>query len=74
MNFPADAPKFSAPCFGLTSFDFGESENSSLTVVLVTPADIEFAPHYHNTDYYSQVMKRANTPQAGNSDIDKTGI
>ena len=59
IQFSISDPKLKDPYFGVTKFEFGESENGPLMVILVIPPDIEFAPHYHNTDYYTVVMKGA---------------
>jgi hypothetical protein len=59
IKFSIEDPKLREPYFGLTKFEFGESENGPLMVILVIPPDIEFAPHYHNTDYCTVVMKGA---------------
>lgn len=59
IKFSITDPELSEPYFGLTKFEFGESENGPLMVILIIPSDIEFATHYHDTDYCTVVMKGA---------------
>ena len=57
IRFSIEDERLREPYFGFTSFEFGDDPNGPLMVVLVVPPDLEFAPHYHDTDYCTVVMK-----------------
>jgi hypothetical protein len=57
IRFSIDDHRFREPYFGVTTFEFGEDPNGAIMVVQVVPPDAEFAPHYHDTDYCTIVMK-----------------
>jgi len=59
ISFTIDEPKLAEQFFGFTRFEFGDDPHGPLMVVQVIPPDLEFATHYHDTDYCTLVLKGA---------------
>jgi hypothetical protein len=59
ISFTIDEPKLSEQFFGLTRFEFGDDPHGPLMVVQVIPPDLEFATHFHDTDYCTLVLEGA---------------
>ena len=57
VSFTIDEPKLAEQFFGFTRFDFGDDPHGPLMVVQVIPPDLDFATHYHDTDYCTLVLK-----------------
>ena len=57
ISFTIDEPKLAEQFFGLTKFEFGDDPHGPLMVVQVIPADLDFATHYHDTDYCTIVLR-----------------
>ena len=57
MRFTADDPALAAQFFGFSRFDFGDDPHGPLMVVQVIPPDLDFATHYHDTDYCTIVLE-----------------
>ena len=59
ISFTIDEPKLSEQFFGLTRFEFGDDPHGPLMVVQVIPPNLEFATHFHDTDYCTLVLEGA---------------
>jgi hypothetical protein len=57
IRFTLDEPRLARQFFGLTRFEFGDDPHGPLMVVQVIPPDLEFAAHYHDTDYCTLVLE-----------------
>ena len=57
ISFTIDEPKLAEQFFGFTRFEFGDDPHGPLMVVQVIPPDLDFATHYHDTDYCTLVLK-----------------
>jgi hypothetical protein len=57
ISFTIDEPNLAEQFFGVTKFEFGDDPHGPLMVVQVIPPDLEFATHYHDTDYCTLVLK-----------------
>lgn len=55
-SFTIDEPKLREQFFGFTKFEFGDDPHGPLMVVQVIPPDLDFASHYHDTDYCTVVL------------------
>lgn len=56
IRFNIDDPKLAEQFFGFTKFELGDDPNGALMVVQVIPPDLDFAAHYHDTDYCTIVL------------------
>jgi hypothetical protein len=57
ISFTLDEPKLAEQFFGFTRFELGDDPHGPLMVVQVIPPDLEFATHYHDTDYCTLVLE-----------------
>lgn len=55
-SFTIDEPKLREQFFGFTKFEFGDDPHGPLMVVQVIPPDLDFASHFHDTDYCTVVL------------------
>lgn len=59
ISFTADDQKLRTQFFGFTTFEFGNDPHGPLMVVQVVPPNLDFAAHYHDTDYSTIVLQGA---------------
>lgn len=57
FSFGVDDPKLREQFFGYTTFPFGEEPQGPSMAVQVFPANLDFATHYHDTDYCTIVLQ-----------------
>jgi len=57
IAFSIDEPLLAQQFFGFTKFEFGDDPHGPLMVVQVIPPNLEFATHYHDTDYCTLVLE-----------------
>lgn len=57
ITFGVDEPKLREAFFGFTKFELGDAPDGPLLVVQVIPPDLDFATHYHDTDYCTLVLQ-----------------
>ena len=58
-SFSIDDPELAEPFFGFNTFEFGEKEDGPVAVAQVVPPDTKFAPHFHDTEYCTIVLRGA---------------
>lgn len=58
-SFSIDDPALMEPFFGFNAFEFGSSADGPIVVVQVVPPNTRFAPHFHETEYCTIVLRGA---------------
>jgi hypothetical protein len=58
-SFSIDDPELAEPFFGFNTFEFGDKSDGPVAVAQVIPPDTKFAPHFHETDYCTIVLRGA---------------
>ena len=58
-SFSIDDPALAEPFFGFNTFEFGDQSDGPVAVAQVVPPNTRFAPHFHETDYCTIVLRGA---------------
>lgn len=59
ISFSIDDPELAEPFFGFNAFEFGAKSDGPIVAVQVVPPDTKFAPHFHETEYCTIVLRGA---------------
>ena len=59
ISFSIDDPELAEPFFGFNALEFGENDDGPIVAVQVIPPNLKFAPHFHETEYCTIVLRGA---------------